>query len=202
MLSALAVFDSSMDEARHLTSLYDHLSRQITVPYPFQDLLRAQVVYAVGAFDKLLHDIIRIGMRECFLGIRTPTSKYLAETISLEFHSTLLSASIPPRELLFEREVVKKLGWQSFQQPAAVADGLSLVWPDNKKWEKIAVAISSDQQKVTTKLKLIATRRNAIVHESDMDPLTNAKTPLSRSECADVTNFLQECGRTIVSLVK
>jgi hypothetical protein len=166
MLNALAVFDRSIDEARHLTSLYDYLSRQITVPYPFEDLLRAQVVYAVGAFDKLMHDIIRIGMLESFLGTRVPTPKYLAETISLEFHGTLLSASIPPKELLFEREIAKKLGWQAFQRPDIVADGLSLVWGENKKWEKIAAAMGSDQQTVTTKLRLIATRRNAIVHES------------------------------------
>lgn len=202
MLNALAVFDRSIDEARHLTSLYDYLSRQITVPYPFEDLLRAQIVYAVGAFDKLMHDVIRIGMLEIFLGARAPTPKYLAETISLEFHGALLSASIPPKELLFEREIVRKLGWQSFQRPDTVAEGLSLVWGETKKWEKIAASMGSDQQTVTTKIRLIATRRNAIVHESDMDPLTNSKTPLSRDECADVTNVVQRCGHAVVGLVK
>jgi hypothetical protein len=202
MLSALAVFERNIDEARHLTSLYDYLSGQISLPYPFEDLLRAQLVYAVGAFDKLIHDVIRIGMLESFLGVRAPTPRYLAETISLEFHGTLLSASIPPREFLFEQEVVKKLGWQSFQRPDLVANGLSLIWDENRKWDKIAAAMGSDKQSVTTKLKLIVTRRNAIVHEADMDPLRSSKTPLSKIECADVTDVVQRCGRAIVGLVK
>jgi len=52
-----------------------------------------------------------------------------------------------------------------------------------------------------TKLKLISVRRNAIVHEADMDPLTNAKAPISRDECNDVTDFLLNCGNAIGRLV-
>jgi hypothetical protein len=50
-------------------------------------------------------------------------------------------------------------------------------------------------------LKLISVRRNAIVHEADMDPLTNAKAPISRDECNDVTDFLLNCGNAIGRLV-
>lgn len=50
-------------------------------------------------------------------------------------------------------------------------------------------------------MKLIATRRNAIVHESDMDPLTNLKTPISREECETITDFIASCGNAIVGLV-
>src|SRR3954453_24205117 len=111
MHSAKSVFSRSIGEARHLTSLYQYMSEQIKVPHPFEDLLRAQVVYTVGAFDKLMHDIIRIGMREIFAGTRPPTAKYHAEPITLEFHAALIGATIPPKEHLFDREVVKKLNW-------------------------------------------------------------------------------------------
>jgi hypothetical protein len=50
-------------------------------------------------------------------------------------------------------------------------------------------------------LKLISTRRNAIVHEADMDPLTNARTPITRAEANDITDFLEKCGTSIVNLV-
>ncbi|HVI30179.1 hypothetical protein [Hansschlegelia sp.] len=205
MRDALAVFETSVGEAKHLTSLYEYLSAQVRVPYPFEDLLRAQVVYAVGAFDKLMHDIIRIGMLEIFTGVRQPTPKYLAETISLEFHGSLVAATvapaIPPKELLFERQVATKLGYISFQQPDNVASGLALIWPEQHKWAAIAAAMGLPAGTVATKLKLIATRRNAIVHESDMDPLSNTKSELTKAESADITDFILLCGRSIVGLV-
>ena len=64
MRNALSVFNSSIAEARHLTALYQYLTGTVKAPYPFDDLLRSQIVYAVSAFDKLMHDLIRIAMGE------------------------------------------------------------------------------------------------------------------------------------------
>lgn len=55
---------------------------------------------------------------------------------------------------------------------------------------------------VSTKMKLIAGRRNAIVHESDMDPLTNTKIPINQAEANDITDFMEACGHSIVNLVR
>ena len=54
---------------------------------------------------------------------------------------------------------------------------------------------------VRTKLKLIADRRNAIVHQSDTTPFGNVKTSISAAECADITDFVQSCGQAIAKLV-
>ena len=201
MRNALAIFEGTINEARHLTALYEYLSGQIAVPYPFEDLLRAQVVYVIGAFDKLMHDIIRIGMCETYVGWRSPTGRYRAEPIPLELHATLIAATVPPPQHIFELEVVKKLRWLSFQRPDPIAEGLSLIWDEKHKWTAIAGAMTSDPQSVRTKLLLYATRRNAIVHESDMDPMTNAKTPLRTAEVTEITDFIEACGRAIVGLV-
>jgi hypothetical protein len=61
------------------------------------------------------------------------------------------------------------------------------------------MGLSPDDAK--KKLKLISVRRNAIVHEADMHPLTNIKGPISRAECNDVTDFLLSCGNAIGKLV-
>jgi len=98
---------------------------------PYDDLLRSQVVYAVSAFDKLIHDLVRIGMVQIFSGARPATAKYLSESI----------------------------------------------------------------------LRIIVVRRNAIVHEADIDPTTNAKPPITQVECREITDFLQSCGTTIAGLV-
>lgn len=202
MLNAGAVFTNSIAEARQHTTLYDFLTGQIRVPAPFEDLLRAQVVVSVAAFDKLMHDIIRIGMCQAFSGARVVTPKYLMESISIELHSALVTATIPPKEVLFEQAVVNRLRHLSFQHPDKISDGLSLIWNEKQKWNKIGNAMGMTGGFVLTKMKLIAGRRNAIVHESDMDPLTNTKTPINRAECNDITSFVEVCGNAIIALVR
>jgi hypothetical protein len=188
-------------DARNLTALHAYLSQAVKVPCDFDDLLRSQLVYAVSAFDKLMHDLIRIGMVATFAGHRVPTNRYHAEPITIQFYVTLMAATLPPQEYLFEQEIVRKLGRLSFQDPDKVAEGLSLIWDEPYKWAKIAGAMGWRTDDARTKLKLIVGRRNAIVHESDMHPLTNAKTPITAAESTDVTDFLQLCGRTIAQLV-
>lgn len=201
MRNALAIFERSIDEARHLTGLYDFLSAQITVPYPFEDLLRAQVVYVVGAFDRLMHSLIRIGMRQTYMGTRPATAKYRAETVSLDVHAALVAATVPPAEYVFELEVSRKIGHLSYQRPGTVSDGLSLIWEEKQKWAAISAAMGMSEDDVKTKLTLISTRRNSIVHESDLHPMTDAKSTLTKQECIDITDFIHLCGRSIASLV-
>jgi hypothetical protein len=201
MRSALATFDASIAEARNLTALYCYLSESVKAPYVFDDLLRSQLVYAVSAFDKLMRDLIRIGTVATFTGNRVPTDRYHTEPMTIQFYATLSAATFPPKEYLFEQEIVKRLGRLSFQDPERVADGLSLIWDEKHKWAKIDGAMRWGADDAKTKLKLIAGRRNAIVHASDMHPLTNAKTPITAAECKDVTDFLQLCGQTITELV-
>jgi hypothetical protein len=81
MRNALALFDSNLSAARNLEALYSFLSANVTAPMPYDDLLRSQVVYAVSAFDKLIHDLVRTGMVQIFSGARPPTAKYLSEPI-------------------------------------------------------------------------------------------------------------------------
>jgi hypothetical protein len=201
MHRAVTAFTNTIRDARSLSALYDFLTTTVVSPFSYDDLLRSQIVYSVGAFDKLIHELIRIGMVASFMGLRRPTPKYHAESISIEFHGVLLAATLPPKEILFEQQIARKLRVQSFQDPIKVADGLSFIWDEKDKWVKIANAIGCAPDEAKTKLKLIVQRRNAIVHESDSDPLSVNKNPITRAECADVTDFLELCGNTIASLV-
>ncbi len=201
MLKALELFKENIKDAKNLTSLYEYLEVTIKSPFSFDDLLRSQIVYSVSAFDKLIHDVIRIGMVEIFTAKRQPTPKYEAESIPISTHIELLSATIPPKEYIFEQTVIKKLKVISFQEPEKVADGLSYIWNEKQKWQKIAIRMGMDDKTVKTKLKLIADRRNIIVHESDFNPTTHKKYTISKSECQDITDFLCKCGESIVDFL-
>jgi hypothetical protein len=201
MHNALALFQANIGSARNLSAVHAFLAANVVTPLSYDDLLRSQLVYAVSALDKLLHDLIRIGMVQTFTGIRQPTAKYLTESISLELHGNLVLASVPPKEYLFEQAIFLKLNTMSFQEPTKIADGLSYIWDETHKWQKIAAAMTMAQDAAKTELKLIVDKRNAIVHEADIDPMTSAKRPLTEAECIRATDFVSHCGVVIAQLV-
>jgi hypothetical protein len=177
------------------------LTTHVKAPMSFDDLLRFQIVYSVSAFDKLMHDLVRIGMVAIFTGTRAPTSKYLAEKISMSAYGALSAATIPPKEYYFEQEVITKLRIIAYQSPDNVADGLSYIWDEKHKWQKIAAVMLISEDEAKTQLRLIIDRRNKIVHEADVDIATGVKFTISKSDCETTTSFLEKCGEEIVKLV-
>lgn len=201
MHNALNLFRKNIEEAESLTPVYEYLERSLSTPLSFDDLLRAQIVYSVSAFDKLMHDLIRIGMVEIFMGNRPTTPQYLAETITISTYSDLISATFLPKELVFEQAIVRKLKTVSYQTPDNVAKGLSYIWNEPQKWQKIATNMAMDIETVKTELKLIVDQRNRIVHEADINPLTNQKYSITKNDSQSVTDFLQKTGEAIYMLV-
>lgn len=191
-----------MGDADALTSLYDYLVGTINGPLRFDDLLRSNFVYAVSAFDKLIHDVVRQGMVEIYTGLRPPTAKYLAEPIPMSVAQQLITSTTPPPGIVFEQAIRTKLKLLSFQDPDKVSDGLAYIWNESQKWKKIAAAIGADEKVTRTTLKVIAARRNSIVHEADIDPVSETKWPISRSEVEDVTTLLREVGEAIHTLTR
>jgi len=201
MRNARALFNTNIIAAKQAGSIYDYLALSVTSPLSFDDLLRSQIVYSVSAFDKLIHDLVRIGMVETFRGSRPATAKYLNESISLKIHADLVATSFPPKEHIFEQALFQKFKIVSFQDPQKVADGLSYIWSEKQKWQKIAGKMGLSDSVTQKTLKLIADRRNAIVHEADIDPVTNTKLNITKLECEEITAFLHKCGNEIADLV-
>ena len=205
MLNAISLFRDNIKEIRRLEGLFNYISTTIVTPLPLEDILRSQHVYAVSAFDKLMHDLIRKGMVEVYLGKRAATKKYSAEGISLEIHKSLMEAQknpLPPAEIIFEQALFNKFKQASFQEPLKVAEGLSYVWDEAQKWQKISGSMGMDEATVKTTLKLIVDRRNSIVHEADINPSTNFKFQIIQADCITTTNFIEKCGLEIANLVK
>lgn len=201
MLNARGVFHKNIEQVNELGALYDHLSNVVKIPEQFDDLLRSQIVNTVSAFDKLMHDLIRIGMVRIFENKRPPTGKYMGETIAIQHLPGLTVSTIPPPAVRFEQIVREKLSTLSFQDPTKIADGLSYIWDEKQKWQQIALGLGMSDSDAKTKLKLIVTRRNAIVHEADLDPVSNQKQSITRAETADIADFLMALGNRICDLV-
>ncbi len=201
MLNARGVFHNNIRQANELGALYEYLSNTVPVPEQFDDLLRSQVVNAVSAFDKLMHDLIRIGMVRIFENQRPSTGKYLSEAVAIQHLQGLAAGAVPPPPVRFEEIVREKLSKLSFQDPTKIADGLSYIWNENQKWQQIAQGLGMGDDDAKRKQRLIVTRRNAIVHEADLDPVTNQKQTITRPEATDISNFLLALGNRIYDLV-
>jgi hypothetical protein len=201
MLNSKGAFQHNIQQANELGALYDYLSNTVPIPEQFDDLLRSQIVNAVSAFDKLMHDLIRIGMVEIFENQRLSTSKYLSEAIAIQHLPGLAAGAVPPSAVRFEEIIREKLSKLSFQDPIKIGDGLSYIWNETQKWQRIAVTLGMSDDDVKRKQKLIVTRRNAIVHEADLNPVTNKKQTITRLEATDASNFLLALGNRIYELV-
>jgi hypothetical protein len=202
MNNAHSLFERNMQDADSLSEIYGFLKRTVIAPTPYEDLLRSKIVYCISAFDKLLHDLITEGMVQSYAGKRPPTKKYLSELLSIENIEKLKSASTPPAEIIFRQIIQSKLKTSSFQDPTKVADGLSYIWAEEHKWRAISAGVGLKEDIAKTTLKLIVGRRNAIVHEADMDPITNEKLSITEQDCQDSFNFIYKIGSEIFRLVK
>lgn len=89
MTSSFCIFKDIINETRNSSSLYNYLQNVVRPPYDYTDLLRWQWAQSVSALDKLIHDLVRVGMLETFQGKRPPTSKFLAFPLSLQTHDQM-----------------------------------------------------------------------------------------------------------------
>lgn len=201
MIQARLVFEENINQAKKLGSLYQYLSAVAMIPESFEDLLRAQIVYSLSAFDKLIHDLIRIGMVQIFIGARLPTTKYQSEAIPIKYLPQLTLGSSPPPEIRFHDIVREKFSKVSYQDPDKISDGLGLIWDESHKWQKIASELGMTESSIRQRQRLIASRRNAIVHEADLDAVTNTKQTINLADAQQSSDFLLQLGIRICDLV-
>lgn len=194
-------FLKSLEDSSQLCSLYSHCVEELKLPGEYSDLLRMSVTYCMSSLDKLIHDLVVFGMVEIYAGRRPPTSKYLNESISVQGHLELNSATVPPAEIVFSGIVKQKISHLSFLDPNKLVDALSLIWTETHKWQAISNAMGRDQSLVVTELRNIYKRRNSIVHEADIDPSTNGKMPIELTDAERIERFIKDLGVTIHSLI-
>lgn len=100
MQRAFEQFDSNIKAIREMDALHNHLVNELKLPNDLSDILRAQFVYAVSALDKLIHELVRIGMLEAFKNQRMKTSKFKGFSISLETYSKIQQVSESQADIL------------------------------------------------------------------------------------------------------
>ena len=76
MTNSYLTFEAIMEDTKNSSSLYYYLKNYVRPPYDCSDILRWQWAQSVSALDKLIHDLVRVGMLEIFQGNRAITTPY------------------------------------------------------------------------------------------------------------------------------
>lgn len=218
MLTAKKNFTEGITSAKSLFTIYDYLLNSIHLPHEdITDLLRAQIVYSISALDRFIHELVRIGTLEIFEYKRIATQKFNAQQFKgqtiLNIKKFLETQPIPtsPDELpsvIINKEIIEKLSFLSFQAPDKIKDALSLIWNEQNKLTILAKQMglpgnndNDKKQLLEQTLLLIATRRNQIVHEADIDSTTGKRRVIDRDNVEDSINFIENLGYAIYDVV-
>lgn len=167
MQKALDDFEASMARVRALHALHGSFTHLVTEAVDLSDILRAEVVLAVSALDYFIHELTRLGMRECWAGNRAHTDALQRFQLPLSVIRGLTAS--PGDDQALDSQIRLRHGFLSFQHPDRVADAIRL-FSDVRLWEEVGKEMSSSAQTVKSSLVLIVDRRNKIAHEADIDP--------------------------------
>ena len=211
MTNAIIAFNACISDVRNMRTFYMYLKDHCSVPKDdLADLLRSELVNLVSAMDRFIHEMVRIGIINSYLGISPQTEK--CKTIPLRF-STMNKViecrlrSVPPScneeiaEYWINKEVVAILKTMSFQKTDKIKDALSYIWDVSHKIQAIidkmqyafpGTTINDKQKYLEEKVDLIVSRRNQIVHEADYDISTHSKQAIDVVWFDDTILFIKE----------
>lgn len=187
--------------ARALGGLFSALSKGATPVLDLTDLLRAELVLAVSAFDHFIHEVARRGILEIYKGLRPPTPAYLKFEVSLRCLPDLVAS--PGDSTVLDQEIRVRHSWQSFQKPEKIAEAIRLV-SAKSLWDEIAIGIAMPAKDVKARLSAIADRRDKIAHEADVDPTDPSRLtrwPIDVAETAEAVDFLEALGVAVVAVL-
>lgn len=135
MNNAIITFNACISDVRNMRAFYVYLSDHCCIPKDnLTDLLRSELVNLVSAMDRFIHEVVRIGIINSYLGILPQTDK--CKTIPMKFFTMnkvieCQSRRTPPScneeiaEYWINKEIVAILKTMSFQKTEKIKDALS-----------------------------------------------------------------------------
>lgn len=201
MRDPLSTYLINEKNVRELHALHYFLVEKLPA-VDLSDILRAEYVLIVSAFDAYVHDIVRQGMLDIFKGIDSANDKYNSYMVPMSFYQQLSSCATEAERIdLFEGLLKKQMSKDSYQAPRSIDYALQLI-DIHAVWTSLAPIMGyANGQDVNNQLALIVKRRNIIAHESDIMTLTGTeKNDISRGDVETVIDFVTQLVRGIETL--
>lgn len=183
-------FKESIESIKSLHALHKHLCSLLPA-IDLSEILRAEIVLIVSAFDCFIHDIVRKGVMDIFNASRDENPKYDNLCIPIStVKQMLLADNDSDRNELLEISVKKILSKDSYQSPSSIECALQLI-SIKKIWSSIKDEMHMSSEDITKKLGIIINRRNKIAHESDVkNHIDTTKNEIEREDIDDIINFI------------
>jgi len=182
----------NLQNVKKMHWLHEQLST-IVQAMDLSDILRAEYVLIVSAFDCYVHDVVLQGMTKMFAGSKPECRGFNEFCLPMSAVKQLLDTTDPAvRERIYNVSVKKLLSKDSYQSPKSVEYAMTLINLKNI-WHKVGAKLDMSSQDIISKLGLIIQRRNKIAHEADIHDLVSMdKTPIDRSDVDDTFAFLDQ----------
>jgi hypothetical protein len=199
---AITQYNNNSKSIKELGSLYD----LIIGKYPLlqeqaEEILRAQFVLIVGAFDCYIHDCVQAGILEIYQGRRVASNVIKKYPVYFSTVQQIDSSSDPMLKLAhLKKAIYLKNTKESYQSPQNIENALGLI-NIVKIWKNLSTKIGMTADDIKNKLSLIINRRNKIAHESDRNDTIGGKYPINKGLVNDTINFIDKLSESIFQLL-
>lgn len=153
-------FQNNIAQIRQIGGVYSYLKDKMRLPVAdIGDILRSQIVNVVSELDRYLHEKVRKGICDIFLGNRPIMGKFKSFSLSSDTVMRIwgdASLTVIEREMLINEAVSQSLKTLSFQQAVKIKDALSYLWDEPHKMTVVAKemgvpgATDNDKQRYLT----------------------------------------------------
>ena len=196
LAAVLDVFSSEIAGCRNVIGIADNLAPQAPA-LDLSDLYRHILAGAVSALDTCVHSLVRTAILLQLQGIGPASNAQLPVPADLFRRWYRGDASALNEIALAIRSAHSR--W-TMQFAKDIADAVKLV-SASPLWISIAAGDSEAAKGLKSSLDVVVQRRNKIVHESDLDPSTGAKWPITSDLAVAAIDVVKERGEAIVAHV-
>lgn len=210
MVSPKDIFDNAWERCDVLTNAYAFTSSNMTGVFQSDELLRAEWVARVSALDLYIHELVSQEMLNIFKKTRSISKGYETFTLPHRIIDIIRDESTTSNdaENVFNLEVRRQLGFQTYQNSSSIADGIRLI-SDVELWNTIAANQGEPARTCQTKAKAIklqlntiVDRRNKIAHEGDMQPIMpRTPWPITNNDLITVRSFISSLINSLESII-
>ena len=203
MRNALNTFNRNMDSIKTLHAIHEQFVKIYTA-LDLSEILRAEYVLIVSAFDCFLHDIVQNYMHHITFEIDDTAlipNEYRKFKMPLDTLKSILEASDETKKQILHIALKKSLSEFSFESSKTVESAMSYIGV-NKVWTKIAGLLGVGAEDIKKQLDMIIFRRNCIAHQADIANYTDeSKQLIEREDVDEVINFIERITNIINTLV-
>lgn len=203
MLKAIQLFRSNRSRILDLGAVYDlWIGQAPLLQKQLDEILRAQLVLAVSAFDTFIHDCVRIGIIRQSMTSSTLSNSLKKFPIPFEDLQIINGLATMADKAIYLDGVIKRVNSKdSYQSPTSIEYALGLLGV-NGIWSKVALSMKMPANDVKAELANIVNRRNKIAHESDLDVFGISLNPITKAEVMHVLHFIYGLSIGIYRLIK